>query len=411
MPRNNAFSVLSVLIGITLFASVVIQCNTGPFEPAATTPETATLVTTPSAIPSPTGAESAASFEPAGLDKLPDLSGQTLDILTWDGYVPEELAAPFEAATGATIHVTYIESNTELTDKLEHQDQGWDIAQPTLAYVAAAQEVHGLYQPIQSKQIANLDKLITPLNRGVIKYATLGGLQYALPFTWGVAGIIVNTAKVDEPITSYRQFCDPKYAGRVTYRSSFPGFIMMAYAQGYDLYAATNNIDEYRQIMKSTLDYMIECAPNVRTYWETREESMDLIRNEEVYLAEGWDGTGWLLSESKPDIKFIVPEEGGIGWIDTFAIPAQADNPDAAYAWINYLYEPKNAGKLAELSGYNSVIDGALDYLPDKRAALISESLPPEAIERARWSPSLLPPFEAVNKEMTERLWKAVEKE
>jgi spermidine/putrescine transport system substrate-binding protein len=237
----------------------------------------------------------------------------------------------------------------------------------------------------------------------------LGGVQYALPFTWGVAGIIVNTAKVDEPITSYSQFCDPKYAGHVTYRSSFPGFIIMAYARGHDLYAAANDVEQWREIMEDTLDYMIACAPNVTAYWDSRQQSIDMVLNEEVYLAEGWDGTGWLLSETNPDIKFIVPEEGGIGWVDTLVIPAQADNPAAAYAWINYMYEPKNAGKLAGLSGYVSAIDGALDYLPENRANLIEESLPPEDIDKINWSPALLPAIEDVNAEMSEKLQNAVQ--
>ena len=69
-------------------------------------------------------------------------------------------------------------------------------------------------------------------------------------------------------------------------------------------------------------------------YWATRQESIDLILNEQAYLAEAWDGTGWLLSETNPKIKFVVPEEGGLGWIDTLTIPAQVDNLEAAYAWI-----------------------------------------------------------------------------
>jgi spermidine/putrescine transport system substrate-binding protein len=156
---------------------------------------------------------------------------------------------------------------------------------------------------------------------------------------------------------------------------------------------------------------MIACHPNVLAYWNSRQESIDMILNEQAYLAEGWDGTGWLLSETNPDIKFVVPEEGSIGWVDTFVIPSQADNLDAAYAWINYMYAPKNAGKLAEMSGYVSAIDGALNYLPKNRAALISESLPPEAIDKINWSPALLPGIEKVNAEMSEKLQNAVQTE
>jgi spermidine/putrescine transport system substrate-binding protein len=404
----NKHKILTLMTLLFILALVAAQCDTAVEEPEA-------IFT---ATPAPTGeapqaeaaggggvvSSSAPDFEAAGLDALPDLSGQRLDLLTWDGYALDELVTAFEQATGATVAVTYIEDNNELISKLQNEDEGWDIANPTLTNVALAQESYDLYQPLDLSRITNLDKVIASLNKRVAEYSTLSGAQYAVPFTWGTTGLIVNTAKTAEPITSYQQLCDSKYAGRVTYRYRYATFVGMAYGLGYDLYEAVDDPSEWRRIMEETLAYLIECDRNVKDYWTTRQENIDFMLREETYLSLGWDGTGWLLSQTQPEIKFIAPEEGSLGWVDTLAIPAQADNLEAAYAWINYMYEPKNAGKLAEHSGYISAVGDAVDYLPEARAALISESYPQEAIDNIKWSPPLTPELEEINAEVAEKL-------
>jgi spermidine/putrescine transport system substrate-binding protein len=336
---------------------------------------------------------------------LPNLSGQTLRLLTWEGYVPDDLKRAFEAATGAIIEVTYISDNDELIDKLrENNGAGWDLAQPTATEVLVARQLYNLYQPLDLQRIPNLNGVNATLMERVATYATLEGQAYAVPFTWGATGLIVNTAKTAEPITSYLQLCDPQYTGRVTYRYRYATFTAFAYGLGYDLYAAADDPEEWRRIMEETLAYMLDCQDNVKAYWNTRQENIDLVLREEVYLAEGWDGTGWLLSRQNPDIKFVAPQEGAIGFIDAFAIPAGAENLNAAYAWINYLLEPRNAGKLEQSSGYLSAVDEAVNYLSAERLALIKESYPSETFENIRWAPVLTPEIKQINVEIPKKL-------
>jgi spermidine/putrescine transport system substrate-binding protein len=353
----------------------------------------------------------AARYGVDGLADLPNLSGQTLRLLTWEGYVPDDLKAAFEQASGATVEVTYISGNDELISKLrETGGAGWDLAQPTAAEVLVAQQLYNIYQPVDFSRISKADNLNATLQKRVAEYSTLDGTQYAVPFTWGSTGLIVNTARIAEPITSFRQLCDPRYAGRVTHRHSYAAFVAMSYGLGYDLYAAADDPEEWQKIMEDTLKYLLDCRGNVKAYWTTRQESIDLMLREETYLAEGWDGTGWLLSRQNPNIKFVAPEEGAIGFVDAFAVPAGAENLSAAYAWINYLLEPKNAGKLIKSSGYLSAVDGAIDYLPAEQVDLINESYPPEAFENIRWSPPLNPEIKEINVEVPAKLQAEVTK-
>jgi putrescine transport system substrate-binding protein len=47
------------------------------------------------------------------------------------------------------------------------------------------------------------------------------------------------------------------------------------------------------------------------------------------------------------DIRYVVPREGALMWVDLLAIPAGAPHPDAAYRFLDYLLEP---GVIAEVS-------------------------------------------------------------
>jgi spermidine/putrescine-binding protein len=53
----------------------------------------------------------------------------------------------------------------------------------------------------------------------------------------------------------------------------------------------------------------------------------------------------------KPDIQFIVPRSGALGWLDTFALPARGRNDAAAYAWINFTMRPEIAAKITKSVG------------------------------------------------------------
>ena len=336
--------------------------------------------------------------------------GQTLRLLTWEGYVPDPVKQAFEEETGATIEITYISNNGELTSKLEATGgEGWDLASPSVDNVAAAQETYEIYQPIDVSRISNLDNVVPSMVEAVKEMSTVEGEYYSVPFTWGTSGLVVNTALVDEPVTSYSQLCDPKYEGRVTTRFRYPTFVGAAYGQGYDLFSYIDDAEKWQETLEATLDYLVACKPNIRAYWTTRQEHIDMMLSEETWLSQGWDGTGWLLSQENPDIKFIAPDEGALGWIDTFTLPAGSENLDLAYTFIEFNNRPEIAGKVIAGGGFLSSVQGATDYLDEEQAALINESFPPEAIDNINWYPALTPELEEINAQMEERLRAATE--
>jgi spermidine/putrescine transport system substrate-binding protein len=76
-----------------------------------------------------------------------------------------------------------------------------------------------------------------------------------------------------------------------------------------------------------------------------------------------WSGDTSLLRASRPDIEFVIPDEGGIQWFDTMVIPAGARNVEAAARFMNYVYDPANAARITAWVGYISPVLGVREEL------------------------------------------------
>jgi spermidine/putrescine transport system substrate-binding protein len=53
-----------------------------------------------------------------------------------------------------------------------------------------------------------------------------------------------------------------------------------------------------------------------------------------------------------------MPDEGCIIWSDDMIIPVGAENPTAAYEFMNYVYEPENAAQIAAYVNYTTPVEG-----------------------------------------------------
>jgi spermidine/putrescine-binding protein len=70
----------------------------------------------------------------------------------------------------------------------------------------------------------------------------------------------------------------------------------------------------------------------------------------EASLALGWTGVLEQQMSKVADKGYVVPSDGTIFWLDTWVLLADAPNPNAAYAFLNFIQEPDIQ---AEESNYN----------------------------------------------------------
>jgi len=362
----------SILIVIVLVMALGLLAACGGAAPA-----------TKEAAPAATQAQE----EAAAPTKAPEPAkgNQVLKILTWEGYAPEELVKKFTDETGIKVEVSYIGDNNELIAKMAATNGvGYDLVSPTLNYVSNSQKEFGIYKPVDVSKLKK-DQFITAYYDSILEQSKFEGESYALPFVWGTTAMIVNTEKAPDAGVSYLDLCDPKYENRVSYRAKYDTLYMFAYAMGLDPAEAVKDEDEYRKVMDQVLEKLIECKPIVRTYWDSRQQLEELMTTEEVWVASSWDAIAWTLSMEDSKFQYVVPKEGAVGWFDTFAISAGAENVDEAYEWINFVMRPENAAVIVNNTGYQTASDGAAELASPEMAKLVAESLPPEKMETINW--------------------------
>lgn len=312
---------------------------------------------------------------------------ETLRLLTWGGYAPENVVELFEKETGHTVEVT-LSNNEEMIAKLRATNGGgFDLAQPSQDRIAGAQAEFDIYKPLDLSKVDS-SLFIESMLEATKANTMIGDDVYGVPHVWGTSGLIVNTAEAGQ-VQDYTDLCDPSVAGKVSYRLKRPTLIGFAFSMGLDPFAAYGDEAAYQDILNQVEAKLIECKANVKTYWEGGDEIKNLLRSGEVVAAMAWDTGGWSLNADNADITFVAPKAGALGWIDTFALPKRGRADDAAYAWINFVMRPEIAAMITTSAGNFTASKGGDEGVDAELKARYQASFSQEAIDNIKWYPTV----------------------
>jgi spermidine/putrescine transport system substrate-binding protein len=95
----------------------------------------------------------------------------------------------------------------------------------------------------------------------------------------------------------------------------------------------------------------------------------------DTWIALGWSGDAVQLQKDNPHIKFVMPKEGCMQWSTSLEIPVGAPNPQAAQAFINYVYDPKVQADIAEYVNYVTPVKGVKEILRKRDPKLAANQL------------------------------------
>ncbi len=119
-------------------------------------------------------------------------------------------------------------------------------------------------------------------------------------------------------------------------------------------------VREAGALLKATNDRLVK--------YDSVTYADDLV-NGEVDVAHGWSG-GFAQSLAEADAYethvYTIPAEGGVRWVDTMAIPHNADNVCSAHAMINFLTDAENGGALTNYNYYGSPNAASTPFILDE---------------------------------------------
>jgi spermidine/putrescine transport system substrate-binding protein len=341
VPRRSFLAAAGLLGGSAALAA----CSTGSSGSATAAPSTGGGA---SAAPSTGGGESAA---PAG-----DVEKQ-LFMYNWSDYVSPKNIDAFKAKFGVEkFQYDTFANNEELLAKLQAGASGYDIAAPTAEYVPSMVE-GGYIQKLDWSRIPN-QKYIDPAFMGL---AWDPNNEYQLPKDFGTTGVLYRSKVVKEPLTSWQNFFDlatGPYSGKVVLVDSMGDVMAMPLKM---LGKSLNSVEPAD--LDAARDILLKLAPHVLAL--DSDTYQDKLASEECVLCLGWTGPIVELraNPDTADIAYTVPSEGTLFWLDTWVMIADAQNPNAAYAFLNFIHEPEIQAEETNFNGYGTPNDEAKKYI------------------------------------------------
>jgi spermidine/putrescine transport system substrate-binding protein len=273
--------------------------------------------------------------------------GGTLHYYNWADYVNPKTYPAFTKATGVKVKKSFFVSNEDLQAKLQAGARGYDLATPT-GYMVSILAGADLLEPIDWSKLPTATKNIDPKFKGL---PFDENDEWSVAKDWGTTGFVYRTDLVKEKPASWRDFYDlakGQYSKKVTVLDGAPEVIGSALVMNGFSYNSEDE-GELEQAKKE----LLELKPHILAITSTEYKQMVIAGRAAIAL--GWNGDGAAVAAKKP-ADYVVAEEGGEFWVDSYVIPVGAKNPDAAHAWIDYVYDPANNALETEFTYYGSPV-------------------------------------------------------
>ena len=255
------------------------------------------------------------------------------------------------------------------------QDTGWDIVTPT-TWMAKKIVDLGWAEKFDK---ANMPNFVANLADEFKGRAADPSNDYLAPWQSLMTGLGINTKKTTR-FTKFSGLWDPKLKGKVVLLTELRdtvGLVMLG--NGADPAAPT----------RPTFDAAIATLQGAIDSGQVRKLASqgytELLISDSAYAAIAWSGDVGIIKLDKPELDFVVPDEGGMYATDNMLIPKGAKNKYTAELWIDFYYRPEIAAIVEAYVQYICPVKGAAEEIAKIDPALATNPLIfPDAATKSR---------------------------
>ena len=300
---------------------------------------------------------------------------QTLRVFNWGEYIDETLITEFEKEFNAKVIYDRFESNEAMYTKLQ-DGSSYDILIPS-DYMTQRMREEGLLQKVDYSKIPNYAN-VNPSLKG--RHMDPDD-EYTVPYFMGSVGIVYNKNNVDQKdldTLGWNIFMDQKYAGKTYfYDSERDAFMVSLKANGYSM--NTTNPEE----LEVAYNWLVEMRQTMSPIYVT-DEVIDGMATGVKDLAVVYSGDASYILSENPDMAFYAPLQGTNVWSDTMVIPTNAQNPELAHEWMNFMISEDASTRISEEVGYTSPLPSVVEALtaPGAKYAEVSSYVPRDGYEK-----------------------------
>ncbi|MBD2835706.1 extracellular solute-binding protein [Pseudomonas sp. JM0905a] len=306
---------------------------------------------------------------------------EVLRVYNWTNYIEPEVLAAFQRESGIRVEYTTFSTAAELDAAMAGTAQ-YDLVVPSHFQLARL---------IGEKRLQPLDVSLLPHANSLdpALLAMLAGFdsanRYVVPYLWGSVGMVSNPA-----------LAEPAFGG------ALPNSWSLLFDEQQRSRLAScglGMLDAPEETLSLWLNYrgrnlskggtrQIDQAGKQLLAMQGQFRNLDNdgyvadLAGGRLCVAMAWVGHALTAAEKNPALRFRIPDEGALVFIDSLAIPTNAARPDLAYRFIDYLLQPDNARRNALASHFYSSLRA--DSPEMARLAKEQPMLVPNQVERKR---------------------------
>ncbi|MFT8883658.1 MAG: ABC transporter substrate-binding protein [Liquorilactobacillus hordei] len=280
-------------------------------------------------------------------------SDKVVNIFNWGDYIDPKLITKFEKQTGYKVSYETFDSNEAMYTKIKQGGTAYDIAIPS-DYTIKKMINNHLLLPINHSKLKGLSNIDS-------KFLNLSfdpGNKYSLPYFWGTLGIIYNKKYVNaNEVKKWNDLWNPKFKNSIMLIDGAREVMGLTLnSQG----KSVNDTDP--KDLQAAYEKLKKLSPNVKAI--LADEIKVYMAQDEAPIAVSYSGEAMEMMDNNKNLRYTIPEEGSNIWFDNMVIPKTAKNVKGAYAFLNFMLEPKNAAQNAEYVAYATPNKAAKKLLP-----------------------------------------------
>lgn len=324
----------------------------------------------------------------AGLASTTALA-EEIRVYNWSDYIDESVLADFTAETGIEVIYDVFDSNEVLETKILAGGTGYDVVVPTLSFLERQIQA-GAFMPLDKAQLPNLQYTWDAIDTRVSNGGDQGN-QYSVNYLWGTTGIGLNVDMVKEALgddvvmDSADLIFKPENMAKLescgVYFLDAPTEVIptaLAYL-GEDPNSHDPDVIAKAGALLETV------RPYVRKFHSS--EYITALANGEICAAIGWSGDVLQArdraaeADNGVEVAYFPLREGSNMWFDMMAIPTDAQNPEGAHKFINYMLEPEVIAKITNYVNYANGNAASKEFVDPAVLADAAIYPTPEALE------------------------------
>lgn len=278
----------------------------------------------------------------------------TLRVYTFPNYFTDEIISQFEDRFNIDVVIEYYDSNEEMVEYLR-QGKIVDVIVPT-DYIVAFLSREGFLEPIDRTKLPNYEFLDGRFREMDYDYAN----QFSIPYFWGSVGISYNQNYVMGLPLSWDTILDPAKVGHLRNRISILDDVRMSMGISLISLGYSPNTRNEDEIAEAT-QRLIDIIPYLRMI--NSENLEDDFKTEDVVIGMYWSGSSAKAVNDNRNLRYILPAEGSIFFVDNLAIPINSTAKTIAFEFINYLLDPMVAAQLTNQNFFANPVTHSRRYI------------------------------------------------